>query len=85
MLNNPSPNATPGERSFFNRIDQIYGENDAVIGYVEPDISGLHPDFLLMSPSFGVVLAEIKDYSPERLHVVTKTGDWEKLDERDNS
>ncbi len=85
MLNKPSPNATSGERSFFNRIDQIYGENDTVIGYVEPDIGGLHPDFLLMSPSFGVVLAEIKDYSPERLHIVTKTGDWEKLDEKDNA
>ena len=81
MLNNLTPIATSGERSFFNRVEHIFADNNSVIGYFEPDIGGLHPDFLLLSPHFGVIVAEIKDYSPNYLKTITKSGYWEKLED----
>ncbi|MFX1450475.1 MAG: 3'-5' exonuclease [Promethearchaeota archaeon] len=80
MLNKPPPTATAGERSFFNRIDQILSDVHSIIGYFEPDVGGLHPDFLLLSPEFGIIVAEIKDYSPNNLITITKSGNWEKLE-----
>ncbi len=80
MLNKPPPTATAGERSFFNRVKQTFSDEKKVIGYFEPDVGGLHPDFLLLSPDFGVIVAEIKDYSPIGLSSVPKSGSWEKLE-----
>ncbi|MFX0188527.1 MAG: NERD domain-containing protein, partial [Candidatus Hodarchaeota archaeon] len=80
MLNKPPPTATAGERSFFNRVKQFISDENRGIGYFEPDIGGLHPDFLLLSPDFGVIVAEIKDYAPNNLITITKSGNWEKLD-----
>ena len=81
MLNKPPTTATQGERSFFNRIEYHFEENNNVIGYFEPDIGGLHPDFLLLSPDFGVIVVEIKDYSPKNLLTIAKSGNWETLDD----
>ena len=80
MLNKPPPTATLEERSFFNRIEYLFGENNNVISYFEPDIGGLRPDFILLLPKFGVIIAEIKDYSPNNLINIHKSGKWEKLD-----
>ena len=78
MLNKPPKTATSGERSFFSRVQEIFSEKDAMIGYFEPDIGGLRPDYLLLSPFFGVVVVEIKDYSPNELVTITKSGNWKK-------
>ena len=80
MLNKPPPTATAGERSFFNRVEQIFSDENKAIGYFEPDIGGLHPDFLILSPDFGIIIAEIKDYSPINLVQITKSGNWDKLE-----
>jgi superfamily I DNA and RNA helicase len=80
MLNKPPPNATSGEKSFFTRIEHVFAEDNNFIGYCEPDVGDLRPDFLLLSPSFGVVVVEIKDYSPDNLLNITKSGNWEKLE-----
>ena len=79
MLNKPPPTATQGERSFFNRIEYLFEENNNVISYFEPDIGGLRPDFILLSSKFGVIITEIKDYSPDYLINIHKSGKWEKL------
>ncbi len=86
MLNKPPPTATLGERSFFNRVKHVFGENNSVmnngvIGYFEPDVGGLRPDFLLLSPNFGVVVVEIKDYYSANLTTITKSGNWKKLED----
>lgn len=80
MLNKPPSTATSGERSFNNRVKQFFSNQNKAIGYFEPDIGGLHPDFLLLSPAFGVIVAEIKDYSPNNLVQITKSGNWDKLE-----
>ncbi|MFX0071593.1 MAG: 3'-5' exonuclease [Candidatus Hermodarchaeota archaeon] len=80
MLNKCPPTATQGERTFYNRVENLFAEGNGVVGYFEPDIGGLHPDFLLLSPNFGIVVVEVKDYSPNNLLTVTKSGNWEKLD-----
>ena len=79
MLNKPPPTAMQGERAFYNRIEYFFEENNNVFSYFEPDIGGLRPDFILLSPKFGVIIVEIKDYSPDNLINIHKSGKWEKL------
>ena len=81
MLNKPPPTATAGERSFCNRIEHVFADKMNVIGYFEPNIGGLRPDFFLISPSFGIIVAEIKDYLPNNLLTIASSGNWEKLDD----
>jgi hypothetical protein len=77
MLNKPPPTATIGERMFFNRVERIFPSNNNTIGYFEPEIGGLRPDFLILSPHFGVIVIEVKDYSPTKLLEIAKSGDWQ--------
>lgn len=79
FLSIPPSTATDGERAFYNRIEQIFSEENHIIGYFEPDIGGLHPDFLLLSPKYGVIIVEIKDYLDDYLKAVPKSGAWERL------
>ncbi len=79
MLNKPAPDATPGEKTFYNRVKNFTETNLHVVGYVEPCIGGLRPDFLLLSPVFGIVIAEIKDYFGDYLKIINKSGSWERL------
>jgi len=77
MLNKPTSNATSGERSFFARVETFIEKyNNEIIGYIEPEIGGFRPDFLLLSPSFGVVVVEIKDYLGDKLEAISKSGEW---------
>jgi superfamily I DNA and RNA helicase len=78
MLNAPSNSATNGESRFFRRIETFISEmGDEIVGYVEPDIAGQHPDFLLFSKTRGVLIVEVKDYREDRLKTIRKSGDWE--------
>jgi len=54
MLNKPPPTATIGGRMFFNRVERIFPFNYSMVGYFKPDVGGLRPDFVLLSPNFGV-------------------------------
>lgn len=54
FLSEPPESATSGEKAFFSRIQSIYPEENHIIGYFEPDIGGLHPDFVLLSPNLGI-------------------------------
>jgi superfamily I DNA and RNA helicase len=81
FLSIPSSNATEGEKRFYYRVDKVFFREDHLIGYYEPYIGNLHPDFLLLSPKYGIIIAEIKDYSEKYLKTttITKTGKWERL------
>ncbi|XEO75477.1 hypothetical protein WKT22_00495 [Candidatus Lokiarchaeum ossiferum] len=71
--------ATRGERTFHNYIEAIYKDTEDCFCYVEPQIDEKHPDFVLLSPTFGVVIVEIKDNSPENLVELTQAGPWKML------
>ncbi|TFF96253.1 MAG: hypothetical protein EU547_06610, partial [Promethearchaeota archaeon] len=79
FLSEPSTNATLGETFFFNRLETYFEKRADVLIYYEPNIRELRPDFLMLSPRFGVMLVEVKDYSEERLKTITKSGKWEML------
>lgn len=79
FLSKPPLTATAGERAFYNRIKSIFLGENHVLGYFEPDIGGIHPDFLLLSPKYGLIVIEIKDYSEKYLKTISKTGKWERL------
>jgi len=79
FLSKPSRNATTGEKMFFNRVDYYFTNSNDVIGYFEPNIGELHPDYLLLSPKYGLIIIEIKDYSAKHLKTIAKSGQWEKL------
>lgn len=79
ILSKPGSEATSGERSVFYRIEHVFaGEDDPII-YFEPNIGDLRPDFLILSPSFGIIIIEVKDYSERNLLEVCKTGYWQSL------
>ncbi len=48
MLNKPGPSATPGEKSFYKRIENVISQKNEIIRHVEPDIRGPHLDILLI-------------------------------------
>ena len=79
FLSKPSRSATIGEKMFFNRTDYYFTNSNDVIGYFEPNIGELHPDYLLISPKYGIFIVEIKDYSAKHLRTISKSGKWEKL------
>ena len=79
FLSQPPLTATDGERAFYNRIKQVFLGEDHILGYFEPDIGGIHPDFLLLSPKYGIIIVEIKDYSEKYLKTISKSGKWEWL------
>ena len=79
FLSQPPLTATDGERAFYNRIKNVFLGVDHILGYFEPDIGGIHPDFLLLSPKYGVIIVEIKDYSEKYLKTISKSGKWEWL------
>ena len=53
FLSQPPLTATDGERAFYNRITHVFIGEDHILGYFEPDIGGIHPDFLLLSSKYG--------------------------------
>ncbi|MBY9005337.1 MAG: ATP-binding domain-containing protein [Candidatus Lokiarchaeota archaeon] len=77
MLNKPSQNATQGEQSFFRRLENYLSKNSDIIGYYEPHLGGYRPDFIMLSPLYGIIIVEIKDYFSKKLLNITETGQWE--------
>ena len=84
FLSKPPDTATEGERLFSNRLEQAFENEDHILAYFEPEIGGKRPDFLLLSPNFGIMVVEIKDYLEEHLNTISKSGSWEIRDENNN-
>ena len=72
FLSKPPDTATEGERLFSNRLEQAFENEDHILAYFEPEIGGKRPDFLLLSPNFGIMVVEIKDYLEEHLNTISK-------------
>ncbi len=76
MLNRPPLNATQGEKTFFRRLENFLSNNESFIGYCEPYLGGFRPDFIILSPLYGVVIIEIKDYRSNKLKTISETCPW---------
>lgn len=77
FLSKPPSTATKGERLFYNQIESVFAEENHLIGYFEPYIGNLYPDFVLISPKYGIIIAEIKDYSKKYFKAIPKYRNWE--------
>lgn len=65
-------NVTPGERRFGERL-KTHLEDDYLCWYDVPiGPARHHPDFLILHPSRGLLLLEVKDWKLETLHHIDK-------------
>lgn len=57
--------ATAGEKLLFKTLKRYLPEEYVV--YYEPDIQGWRPDFVIIGPALGLLVLEVKDYTPNTL------------------
>jgi len=84
-----SNQSQPGERKVYNYIEKVFQDEPTTFCYYEPIVGGLYPDFIIVSPQFGVLILEVKDYSADKLLDINTTEEWlilsnEKPDRRPN-
>ena len=73
----PPSTATEGDSKFYYRVEQVFVNENHLIGYFGPYIGDLHSDFVLTSPKYGVKITEIKNYSAKYLKTIPKLGKQE--------
>ncbi len=56
---------TAGERLVFKTL-RDYLPDDYIV-YFEPQISGKHPDFVILGPDLGLIVLEVKDYTRNKI------------------
>ncbi len=73
IIKNDSKDLTPGENKLLNKIKKLYEnyENEAYL-YVQPTISNLIPDFILIDNKKGISILEVKDWSLSYMKDVNK-------------
>ena len=64
IIKNESKKLTKGEMELLNKIRKLYKEyqSEAYL-YVQPTISNLIPDFILIDEKRGISILEVKDWS----------------------
>ena len=75
-------NSSNGERRLFKYLTKKFESDPSVSCYYEPLIGDARPDFLLLSPTIGIVVIEVKDYSENSIREVSPTSSW--LTKREN-
>jgi len=71
-LNQGRRNVTSGERRFSKRLESLL-EDDYLCWFDVPIGPARHyPDFLILHPSRGLLLLEVKDWNLETLHHIDK-------------
>src|SRR5689334_20760476 len=60
-LSNLVPPLRPGERAVFDFFDAHLAPDWEI--YVQPHLNGLRPDFVLLHPSIGIAVFEVKDWN----------------------
>ncbi len=81
ILSEPPSTATSGEKVVFNRLKDVFSENSNAFIYFEPELGGLRPDFLVLSPEVGILIVEVKDYDSIFLSTITQSGFWTQVKE----
>jgi hypothetical protein len=57
--------STAGEKLLFNTLKEYLPEEYVI--YYEPEINGKRPDFVIIGPTLGILVLEVKDYKKETL------------------
>lgn len=65
IIGNLYGESSPGEKRIYGLLEKFFQEESSVYVYFEPDIMEGIPDFLCLSPKFGVIIIEIKDHKSE--------------------
>ncbi len=76
FIGEPGQAATGGEKRLFRRIKHAFGDEPGMYCYTEPAIGDDRPDFVLMDPSFGIIVIEVKDYGEQTIVELSGTGSW---------
>ena len=64
IIKNESKKLTKGEKELLNKIKLLYKNyQDEAYLYVQPTISKLVPDFILIDENRGISILEVKDWS----------------------
>lgn len=73
IIKNESKKLTKGEIELLNKIRKLYKEykSDAYL-YVQPTISNLIPDFILIDEKRGISILEVKDWSLSYIKDINK-------------
>ncbi|MGE7205455.1 NERD domain-containing protein [Sphingomonas sp. NPDC019816] len=64
---------TAGERLVFDQLDRELDEAWEI--YLQPHLNGTRPDFVLLNPTVGIVVIEVKDWNFDAMHYFVKTRD----------
>src|SRR5687767_4611562 len=56
----------PGEKAVFDFFDSLLPKEWEI--YVQPHLNGLRPDVVLLHPTVGVAVYEVKDWDATRYH-----------------
>lgn len=76
MIGRLGPAATAGERRVHGYLKALVGGQAGATCYFEPLVGDARPDFLLLSPTTGVTIIEVKDYHEAHLQAVNASGEW---------
>ncbi|MHA1325282.1 MAG: NERD domain-containing protein [Candidatus Helarchaeota archaeon] len=68
--------APAGEKKVYNLLTKLFGERADTDIYYQPFLLNNKLDFLLINPTFGVVILEVKDYSETNLCDTPQNGPW---------
>ena len=76
FIGKPITSSTAGEKKLYRILKLAFDNETDVRCYYEPIIGDDCPDFVLLSPAFGVVVFEVKDYLEYNLVAVSKGESW---------
>lgn len=77
VIGNISKTAEFGERRVYNYLNDIFETDSSTYCYFQPKLDDKRPDFIIISPSLGVIILEVKDYSPEPIVEPKSTYEWD--------
>lgn len=72
-LDNLRQPLTAGERLVFDQLDRELDEPWEI--YLQPHLNGMRPDFVLLNPTVGIVVIEVKDWNFDAMHYFVKKRD----------
>ena len=73
IIRNDSKDLTVGENKLLNKIKNLYeNEEKTAYLYVQPTISALVPDFILIDEIRGISILEVKDWSIDYIKSIDK-------------
>jgi hypothetical protein len=72
VIPSPPSGLTGGESRVLDRLKACYRDSEGVFIYVQPRIRKLEPDFIVIDPSRGIAIIEVKDWKLESIDFINK-------------